>query len=105
AWYSNFPGTSVEVQARFVVAPGDLSIATPSLGANGYSNVSGTSNSAPLVAGAIALLKANHPGKTAREIANAILATAAKDTPGYTVETHGQGLLDVAAANEYLKIN
>jgi len=103
--YSNFPGTSVEVQARFVVAPGDLSIATPSLGESGYSNISGTSNSAPLVAGAIALLKVNHPAKTAREIADAILVTAAKDTPGYTVESHGQGLLDVAAADAYLQVN
>ena len=103
ASYSNFPGSSVEVQSRFVVAPGDLSIATPSLGESGYSNVSGTSNSAPLVAGAIALLKVNHPSKTAREIADAILATASKDTPGYTVETHGQGLLDVTAADALLR--
>ncbi len=105
AWYSNFPGSSVEVQNRFIVAPGDLSIATPSEGVSGYLNFSGTSNSAPLVAGAIALLKVNHPSKTAREIADAILVTASKDTPGYTVETHGQGLLDVAAADAYLQVN
>jgi subtilisin family serine protease len=105
AWYSNYPGSAVEVQARFIVAPGDLSIATPSLGESGYSATSGTSNSAPLAAGAIALLKVNHPAKSAREIADAILATASKNIPSYSVEMHGQGLLDVAAADAYLKVN
>ncbi|VAW46488.1 hypothetical protein MNBD_GAMMA03-581 [hydrothermal vent metagenome] len=105
AFYSNYPGSSSEVQARFVVAPGDLSIATPSLGEDGYSLVEGTSNSAPIVAGAIALLKVNHPSKSAREIADAILATALKDIPNYAVDQHGQGLLDVAAADDYLNTN
>ncbi len=105
AWYSNYPGTAPEVQARFIVAPGDLSIATPSLGESGYSLTEGTSNSAPIVAGAIALLKVNHPGKSARDIADAILATASKDIPNYAVEQHGQGLLDVAAADAYLSTN
>ncbi|HIE40558.1 MAG TPA: hypothetical protein EYP76_03915, partial [Thiomicrorhabdus sp.] len=103
AWYSNFPGSAVEVQERFLVAPGDLSIATPSLGDSGYKAVSGTSNSAPLVAGAIALLKVNHPSKTARQIADAILATASQDIPGYSADKHGKGLLDVGAANIYLR--
>ncbi len=103
AWYSNFPGSSEAVQSRFLVAPGDLSIATPSLGEQGYADRSGTSNSAPLVAGAITLLKANHPSKTARQIAQAILATASKELPNYSVEQYGQGLLDVEAADTYLK--
>ncbi len=102
AWYSNFPGSSVEVQARFIVAPGDLSVAWPSLGEEAYLDKSGTSYAAPLVSGAIALLKVNHPSKTAREIADAILATASKDIPDYSAETHGQGLLDVEAANLHL---
>ena len=102
AVYSNFPGSSVEVQSRFIVAPGDLRVAWPSLGEEGYLNKSGTSYAAPLVSGAIALLKANHPSKTAREIADAILATASKDIPDYSADKHGQGLLDVEAANLHL---
>ncbi len=102
AWYSNFPGSSVEVQSRFIVAPGDLRVAWPSLGEEGYLNKSGTSYAAPLVSGAIALLKVNHPSKTAREIADAILATASKDIPDYSADQHGQGLLDVEAANLHL---
>ena len=105
AFYSNYPGSSAEVQARFIVAPGDLSVATPSLGETGYSLIEGTSNSAPIVSGAIALLKVNHPGKSARDIADAILATASKDIPNYDVKLHGQGLLDVAAADAYLNAN
>ncbi|VAW49119.1 diguanylate cyclase/phosphodiesterase (GGDEF & EAL domains) with PAS/PAC sensor(s) [hydrothermal vent metagenome] len=105
AWYSNYPGSSPEVQARFIVAPGDLTIATPSLGEGAYSLVTGTSNAAPIVTGAMALLKVNHPAKTAREIADAILATASKEIPKYDVEKHGQGLLDVAAADAYLNAN
>jgi len=72
------------------------------LGEESYLDKSGTSYAAPLVSGAIALLKVNHPSKTAREIADAILATASKDIPDYSAETHGQGLLDVEAANLHL---
>jgi len=103
AWYSNTPGSVAEVQSRFIVAPGHINVATPSNGEEGYSFIEGTSNSAPIVSGAIALLKVNHPAKSAREIAEAILTTASKDIPNYDVTTHGQGLLDVAAADAYLR--
>lgn len=105
AWYSNRPGSSAQVQARFVVAPGYIKVATPSYGVEGYAWGTGTSYAAPIVSGAMALLKANHPSKTARNIANAILATASKNIPNYSPFTHGQGLLNVAAADAYLQVN
>jgi len=105
AWYSNRPGRSAEVQARFIVAPGENKVATPSYGTEGYAWDAGTSYAAPVVSGAIALLKVKHPSKSARQIANAILATASKNIPNYAPFTHGQGLLNVAAAEAYLQVN
>ena len=101
-WYSNYPGSSTAVQNRFVVASGNITVAQASLGLDGYAEGEGTSFASPIVAGAIALLKVNHPGKTARQIADAILATANKNIPNYSAAMHGQGLLDVNAADLYL---
>ena len=105
AWYSNYPGESEAVQARFIVAPSDVSMAWASGGRESYIVGEGTSFSTPVVTGAIALLKAAHPDKTAREIVNAILASANTAIPAYTPARHGQGLLDVEAADLYLLTN
>ena len=105
AWYSNYPGSSPEVQARFIVAPGNIRVAEASGGVGAYTQAQGTSFAAPVVSGAIALLKARHPAKTAREIVDAILETANTNLKGYSASTHGQGLLDVYAADLYLYSN
>lgn len=101
SWFSNYPGSSVKVQERFIMAPGEFSVAIATDTVD-YEFGTGTSYAAPLVSGAIALLKANHPDRDAREIAEAMLLTANKGFEGYSPEAHGQGILDVAAANEWL---
>lgn len=102
AWYSNYPGSIKEVQDRFITAPGETMVATPSLGVNGYEFGGGTSYAAPVISGAIGMLKAKHPNKTAREIANAILESANNVFEGYLPEKHGKGLIDVRAADYHL---
>jgi len=104
AYYSNYAGSSAAVQARFLVVAGDLNVAQPSLGVDGYADGQGTSYASPIVAGAIALLKARYPAKTARQITSAILLTANKDIPDYNPFYHGQGMLDVKAAEQYLYV-
>lgn len=101
AWYSNYPGSSVEAQARFIVAPGNTTSAA-SYGVDSYLYGTGTSYAAPVVTGAIALLKSKYPTFSSHEIVDAILATANKDIIDYAPETHGQGMLDVAAADALL---
>ena len=64
-----------------------------------YEVWAGTSCSAPIVAGAIALLRQLHPDESADAIRERIVSTARKDSFVSTdVDAWGQGKLDVAAA-------
>jgi len=94
AGFSNRAGTTL--QDLFVVAPGVLVTTTDTGG--GFKLVSGTSFSAPHVAGAMALLLEMFPNLTAREVVE-ILLTTARDlgVPGVDM-IYGQGLIDLAAA-------
>jgi uncharacterized protein (TIGR03437 family) len=71
---------------------------------NGYITASGTSFSAPMVAGAAALLWQLHPSYTAAQIKALLMNTAAQDTPGDSWGNNvdalnvGAGRLDVGAA-------
>jgi uncharacterized protein (TIGR03437 family) len=71
---------------------------------NGYTAGDGTSFSAPLVAGAAALVKQAHPGYTAAQIRSALVNSAAQDVTtddfAYPVDTEwiGAGRLDAGAA-------
>jgi subtilisin family serine protease len=78
-----------------------LSVAAPSedlVGAGpggAYYDWSGTSGSAPLVAGLLALIEASHPGISAGNAINRLTATA---TPKGAAITYGSGLFNAAAA-------
>lgn len=70
--------------------------------ASGYTVAQGTSFSAPLVAGAAALLKAAHPGLTAAQYRSLLINSTAPlvmtdGTQAY-IQQSGTGLLDVSAA-------
>ncbi|MGI8741597.1 MAG: S8 family serine peptidase [Bryobacteraceae bacterium] len=71
---------------------------------NGYAAADGTSFSTPIVAGAAALVKQNHPGFTAAQIKSALVNTASQavttDDSGNPVNimATGAGLLDTGAA-------
>jgi serine protease AprX len=63
-----------------------------------YMRVSGTSFSAPVVSGAVALLLQDEPSLTPDQVKYRLMATANKDWPGYNVTTAGAGYLDIYAA-------
>ncbi|WP_406253380.1 S8 family serine peptidase [Streptomyces atratus] len=82
-----------------LVAPGvEIRSTVPkSLYGPGQYRMSGTSMAAPHVAGAAALLRQLHPGRTPAEIKAELISTA-KPLSGTGPTTRGAGRLDVAAA-------
>lgn len=99
---SNVPGTDPEIQARWISAPGTL-ISGPFFDNNtDYINVSGTSQAAPMVTGAAALVKSQFPTLSNAAVLQILLDTADSSFAGYDVTQHGQGVLDIEAA---LQIN
>lgn len=93
SWFSNY-GSSVDI-----VAPGS-NIYTTNYD-NGYRNDSGTSLSAPIVAGAAALVWAHNPGLTSLQVAQQLRISADEtfylNNPGFEHKL-GKGRLDVAKA-------
>jgi hypothetical protein len=85
-----------------IVAPG-VAIRSSYKG-GGYKTISGTSMAAPLVAGAIALLREYNPDATVEQIKNALLASARDLGPVGEDNDYGWGMIDVAAALEYLPL-
>ncbi|GAA1656686.1 S8 family serine peptidase [Actinoplanes couchii] len=64
-----------------------------------YRTMSGTSMATPHVAGAAALLAAQHPGWTGQQLKDALVSTA-KQTPDFTAYEAGSGRLDIAATTK-----
>ena len=79
-------------------APGESILSATNGG--GYRRSSGTSLSAPLVSGAIALLMEHfaRQSMTSRQVAARLLATANDTFTGYDENEVGQGILDIEAA-------
>ncbi len=65
---------------------------------NTYFRMSGTSMSAPMVAGAAALLLEDEPNLNPDQVKYRLKATANKNWPGYTALKAGAGYLDIYAA-------
>jgi serine protease AprX len=65
---------------------------------NTYFRMSGTSISAPMVAGAVALLLEDEPNLNPDQVKYRLKATANKTWPGYNATTAGAGYLDIYAA-------
>ncbi|MGI5142560.1 S8 family peptidase [Streptomyces sp. CA-106110] len=85
-----------------ITAPGVDILAARSRYAGGtgdYTTMSGTSMATPHVAGAAALLAAEHPDWTGQQIKDALVSTS-KPTPDYTAFQAGAGRVDVAAATK-----
>ncbi len=85
-----------------ITAPGVGVLAARSQYANGegpYASLNGTSMATPHVAGAAALLAAQHPGWTGSQLKDALVSTA-KETPDYNPYEGGSGRLDIAASTK-----
>ncbi|MEV8371789.1 S8 family serine peptidase [Kribbella sp. NPDC056861] len=86
-----------------ITAPGvDILAARSQYAAEGsgaYQLMSGTSMATPHVAGAVALLAAQHPDWTGPQLKSAIVSTA-KPTPDYNPYQGGHGRLDIAATSK-----
>jgi serine protease AprX len=65
---------------------------------NTYFRMSGTSTSAPMVAGAVALLLEDEPNLTPDQVKYRLMATAGKNWANYDSQKAGAGYLDVYAA-------
>ena len=91
------PGTNII--ARIVNGNMGLAGAHPSNKVNSqYFRMSGTSMSAPVVSGAVALLLQDEPNLTPDQVKYRLKATANKNWSGYIAKKTGAGYLDVYAA-------
>lgn len=82
----------------YILAPGQLVSGADHDG--DYRNFSGTSQAAPVVAGAVAVVHQMWPYMKGENIAQLLLQTADKTIEGYSEDTHGQGLLDLDRATQ-----
>lgn len=103
------PNLNLAIKPELVAVGGDFYVATQTLdpngdmySANGYILVDGTSFSAPLVAGALALLKSARPGLTTGQYRSLLInsATAVTDPAGNraAVQKAGAGQLDLGGS-------
>ncbi|WP_199236133.1 S8 family serine peptidase, partial [Micromonospora sp. S4605] len=69
-----------------------------SVSSNGYSVGSGTSESAAIVAGVVALVRAKHPDLDAANVVNRLIRTARDEGPSGRDEEYGFGAVDPVAA-------
>ena len=86
-----------------VTAGGGLALQRPDKVVKpGYMQLSGTSFSAPVVAGAAAMLRQQHPDWTPDQVKGALMVTALA-TPGVKIGALGVGEVNIALARQYRK--
>ena len=83
----------------YILAPGSGVTSTANTG-TGTRNMGGTSQSAAVAAGALAVINQMWPYMTPENQVQVLLRTANKNLQGYKLETHGQGLLDLDRATQ-----
>lgn len=82
----------------YIIAPG---VSNPGVGittATATNTMTGTSQAAPVVTGAVAIINQLWPKMTPENIVKLLLVTANKNIPNYNVNVMGQGLLDLEKA-------
>lgn len=82
----------------YILAPGSGIVST-GIGET-TKTMSGTSQAAPTVAGAVAVVNQMWPYMKGDQIVQLLLKTANKNLKGYNVNVHGQGLLDLNRATQ-----
>lgn len=81
----------------YIMAPGTSNYGVTT---TGYIGMTGTSQAAPVVSGAVAIINQMWPTMKPENIVRLLLATANKNIPNYDVNTMGQGLLDLNRATQ-----
>jgi len=81
----------------YIMAPGTSNYGVTT---TGYVGMTGTSQAAPVVSGAVAIINQMWPTMTPENIAKLLLVTANKNIANYNVNTMGQGLLDLNRATQ-----
>ncbi len=101
------PNVDLGIKPELMATGTDMWVATQTLDwygemwdANGYTLVDGTSFSAPLVAGAAAVVKAARPGLDTAAVRSALVntASAVSDEASAWIQKSGAGVLDLEAA-------
>lgn len=82
----------------YILAPGVGISAAQAGSTQAVDKVSGTSPAAAVVSGGVAVLKQAWPTLRPEQIVQLLTTTANKNIPGYNVNTHGQGLMDLNKA-------
>ena len=83
----------------YLLAPGyAYSVVPTSVNSAGYQSMTGTSMSAAVISGAVAIVHQQWPQMTSSNIVKLLTVTANKNIPGYDANIMGQGLLDLKAA-------
>jgi len=95
-FYILAPGTAI--LSTVPKAPGIPQRYDASLQPTGLASMTGTSMSAPVVSGAVAIIHQMWPQMKGANIVKLLLVTANKNIPGYNLYVHGQGLLDLEKA-------
>lgn len=95
---TNVPGDDADIQSRWISAPGTAVDGAFFDNNTEYLQVSGTSQAAPLVTGAAALVKGQFPALTNAAVLQILLDTADRSFEGYDPAVHGRGILDIEAA-------
>ena len=83
----------------YLMAPGEQ-IRNATTNGTPYANMGGTSMAAPHVTGSLGILHQMWPHMKGENLVKLVLDTADKDLPGYHVNLHGQGLLDLDEATK-----
>ena len=84
----------------YILAPG-AGITSADMNGN-YRDFSGTSQAAPVISGAVAVMHQMWPYMKGNQIVKVLTTTADKDIAGYDVNVHGQGVLDLDKATQPL---
>ena len=81
----------------YIMAPGTSNYGVTT---TGYIGMTGTSQAAPVVSGAVAIINQMWPNMKPENIVKLLLATANKNIANYNVNSMGQGLLDLDRATQ-----
>ena len=97
-WINGVCQDAAKISDYYILAPGTMIQSAYKDGS--LVHMTGTSMSAPVVTGSLAILNQMWPHMKGKNLVQLVLKTADKNLVGYSVNTHGQGLLDLNKATQ-----